>query len=238
MDNSLEKTGSNLPSKPMPRGLEEQGSREDLIIPRAKLLQALSPEVIEDGKNFQSGLIINSVTKEILPSTFVPIFRFFNWARFNPRDQRDPNFNSDFGAGDLIWRSSDPLDPRVVKEGKFGPNGERPLAVKFINFFSHFPGVPMPVIVSFSSSSIKAGQQLNSMAQFSGDDMFACSYELSAKLESNDKGTYYVLRVKKGASVKGTEVFAQAEAWYEEYKPKKIQMHEEGEEANSEDIPF
>lgn len=238
MDSSLQKTGANLPAKPTPRGLEEQGSREDLIIPRAKLLEALSPEVIEDGKSFQPGLLINSVTKEILPSTFVPIFRFFNWARFNPRNSKDPNFNPDFGPGGLIWRSTDPLDARVISEGKFGPNGERPLAVKFINFFSMFPGVPMPVIVSFSSSSIKAGQQLNSMAQFSGDDMFATSYELTAKLESNDKGTYYVLRVKKGASVKGTDTFRQAEAWYEEYKPKKIQMHEEGEETDTESAPF
>lgn len=238
MGTSLEKVGANLPAKPTMRGLEEQGSMRDLIIPRAKLLQALSPEVIESPKEFQPGLLINSLTKEILPSTFIPIFRGFSWCRFNPRNSKDPNFNSDFGPGDLIWRSSDPTEQRVIKESMFGPNGERPLATKFLNFFSFFPGVPMPVIVSFSSTSIKAGQQLNSMAQFSNDDMFASSYELTSKLESNDKGSYYVLRVKKGASVKGTPAFAQAEAWYEEYKPKKIVMHEEGEDSDTETAPF
>src|SRR3990167_7619408 len=59
-----------------PRGFEGGVEKEDLIIPRAKLLQAMSPEMQEGG--FTVGEIINSLTKEYLAEEFIPIFMFKN----------------------------------------------------------------------------------------------------------------------------------------------------------------
>lgn len=176
-------------------GFEEATDREDLIIPRAKLLQALSPEVCDEPENFRVGSIINSITKEGLPQEFIPIFKFTNWIRFNPRKATDDGFDAMYAPGAIIWRTSNPLDPRVLSEGKFGPNGEHPIATKFLNFFSYFPGHEMPIVVSFSKTSFTAGKTLLSLTHFSGGDMFSRKYRLSAKKTENDIGTFYVLEV-------------------------------------------
>jgi len=84
------------------RGFEEGIEQEDLIIPRAKLIQALSPELSEDLEGIKIGSIINSLTKEALPQKFIPVFVFKNFIRFNPRSKDDPNFSSNFEPGAVI----------------------------------------------------------------------------------------------------------------------------------------
>src|SRR3990167_1466987 len=76
------------------RGFETESGREDLIIPRTKLLQALSPEVV-DG-DMKAGFIINSLTKEILPAEFIPVFVFKEYLRFNPTYATKPGYDSAF----------------------------------------------------------------------------------------------------------------------------------------------
>ena len=225
----VKKEGSFLATQNQRKGFEEEISKEDLIIPRAKLLQALSPEVVEDAKQFQPGLIINSLTKEVLPVEFVPVFKFTNWIRFNPRNSKDPNFDPLYGAGDIIWRSKDPLDPRVQEESQFGANGEAPLATKFINFFCYFPGVNMPLILSFSKTSLKAGRRLLSLAQFSGKDMFATKYKLASKQEIGEAGPYFVLNVDPAGAASEEEYAAGALLW-EQFHTKPVQVHEEAPE--------
>src|SRR3990167_3555991 len=89
-----------------PRGFESGVEKEDLIIPRAKLLQAMSPEMQEGG--FRVGQIINSLTKEELNEEFIPIFMFKNWIRFNPRSKTEPNFNSEYEAGGIVPEGTAP----------------------------------------------------------------------------------------------------------------------------------
>ena len=208
------------------RGFEAPGfTQEDLIMPRAKLLQALSPEIQDGGEGLSQGNIINSITQEKLPEEFIPIFAFKNYARFNPRKKEDPNFNSEFAPGELIWKSSDPEDFRVQAETVFGPNGETPLAVTFLNFFSYFPGANTPLVVSFSKTSYKAGKQLLSMAKWAGGDMFSRKYKLTTHKESNDSGTYFVLRV--AVLGENTEHSATCEKLWTDFsfKAQNIQVH-------------
>lgn len=226
------------------RGFEEQTEQRDLIIPRAKLLQPLSPEVMETPADFRPGEIINSLTKEKFSldekkgCLFIPIFKFTNWVRFNPRNTEDANFDPSFEAGAIIWRSTDPMDPRVKKEGEFGPNGEPPLATKFLNFFSFLRGVPMPIIVSFSKTSYKAGKQLMSLAQFSGGDMFSKQYRLSSKLEKNDQFTYFVLTVEPAGKAQ-EEDFQVCESLWEQFHARELRVHEEApEDPGAEAPPF
>lgn len=209
------------------RGFEEDTQREDLIIPRAKLLQSTSPEIQTPTEGLKVGMIINSLTKEVLPSVFIPIFKFTNWIRFNPRNSKDRGYDAAFGPGDIIWRSQDPYDKRVIEEGKFSDAGDKPLATKFLNFFAYFPGVAMPVIVSFSNSSYKAGKQLLSLAQFSGGDMFAKQYALTAFQDKNDLGTFYVLKVDSKGSPSADD-FKVAEAMWTDFHAKEIKVDEGG----------
>ena len=189
-DTALAKHGASQ------RGFGLGVEQEDLIIPKAKLIQAMSPELTKENiEGLKPGSIVNSLTKEILPPEFIPIFFYKNFARFNPRSDEDHNFDPDFAPGATIWTSNDPLDPKVLAQAKFGPGGEKPLATTFMNFFSYFLGSEMPIIVSFSKSSYKAGKQLLSLAKFSRTDMFAKKYKLTSAMESNSSGTFAVLKV-------------------------------------------
>ncbi|OGW10308.1 MAG: hypothetical protein A2W75_02765 [Nitrospinae bacterium RIFCSPLOWO2_12_39_15] len=215
-----------------PRGFEGGVEKEDLIIPRAKLLQAMSPEMQEGG--FTVGEIINSLTKEYLAEEFIPIFMFKNWIRFNPRSKTEPNFNSEYEAGAIIWKSNDPRDPLVLSESKFGAKGEKPLAITFMNFFSVFAGSQTPVIVSFCKSSYHAGQELLSLARFSGGDMFSKKYKLSSKDETKDGSVYKVYGVKAAGKVTEEE-YAKCENLWKEFSYKRIEVHDI---EDSEKAPF
>lgn len=220
-----------------PQGLEQESLREDLIIPRAKLLQALSPECT-DGHG-KPGQIINSLTKEILPSEFIPVMKFYQWIRFNPRDSKAHGFNPDQAAGDLIWQSFNPYDDRVLKEGQFGQNGERPLATKFICFLSYFPGVDMPVVLSFSNTSLKAGRALLTQLEYSKGPIWEKKFKVVSKKVSNEKGTYYVLAVDPAGTATADESLI-AGGWWKKYTPKKndLDIHQEHENAESDDKGF
>ena len=207
------------------RGFELKIDRSDLIIPRAKLLQALSPEVVLGAK---AGEIINSLLVDALPSRFVPVFCWKSYIRFNPRNRTEAGFDPNFEAGAIIWRSTDPEDARVIEETKFGPNGEKPLAMTSLNFFSFFPGVAMPVVVSFSRTSYKAGKQLLSLARFCGGDMWSRAYQLGAELQTTDKGTYYIFTVTASGE-SSVEERLQAEAFWTAFSDKaaELKVHEE-----------
>lgn len=210
------------------RGFEAGVEQDDLIIPRAKLIQALSPEMTEGLPGVRVGSIINSLTKEVLPAEFIPVFSFKNYIRFNPRNKEDAAFDAAFEPGAIIWRSNDALDPRVDKECAFGPNGEKPLATEFMNFFAYFPGVAMPVIVSFSKTSYQAGRQLYSLCKFSGGDMFSRKYSLTGEMESNNIATFAVLKVR-AAGMASPDEYKIGEQLWKEYsrKGKDITVHDE-----------
>ncbi len=211
------------------RGFEGGIDQDDLIIPRAKLIQALSPEMTDRSLRLSVGDVINSLTKEPVGTEFIPVFAFKNYIRFNSRNKEDAAFDANFEPGAIIWRSNDALDPRVAAETKFGPNGEKPLATTFINFFCYFPGQTMPIIVSFSKTSYKAGKQLFSLAKFSGEDMFARKYSLTSEMETNNIASYAVLKVAPAGKVTPEE-YKIGERLWQEYaaKVKDIKVHEEG----------
>jgi len=210
------------------RGFDHQVDKNDYVIPRAKLLQDMSPEVKAEGSILKPGQIINSLTAEILPATFVPLFWFPTWIRFNPRNKKDNGFDSNYEPGKMIWRSKNPNDPRVIEEGKFGENGEVPLATKFLNFFSIFIGHAMPVIISFSKISYRAGKKLITLASLSGGDIFARQYNLTSKLAHTDQNEYHVLEVAPtGLIANNSKTFKVSESLYENFKDKPIEAHDQ-----------
>jgi hypothetical protein len=229
--------GSLMQADKEQRGFESGVDQQDLIIPRAKLIQALSPEMQEGVAGIKIGSIINSLTQEVLPEEFIPVFSFKNYIRFNPRSKDDPNFDSEYEPGAIIWRSADPSDAQVREQTKFGPNGEKPVAVTFLNFFSFFPGVPMPVIVSFSKTSYRTGKQLLSLGRFCGGDMFSRKYRLTSQMDTNDIGTYAVLRVAPIGDVVPEE-FAVCERLWKDFaeKARDIQVHSE--ETTEDERPY
>ncbi len=217
------------PTKEVRAGFEIAPNQEDLIIPRAKLLQSKSPEVEEPqykGK-YKAGMVINSLTKDIVspPGIFIPIFWFPSWIKFNPRQKNDPAFDVAYEPGAIIWRTNDANDPRTA-EGEFGPNGEKPTALKSYNFFSYFPGQDMPVIVSFMKTSARAGKQLLSLAMFSKGGMFTRKYKLTSVLKETDGNKYFVLEVIAAGITEKKELEI-AESWHKDFRAHTIQVHAE-----------
>ncbi|HET9869566.1 MAG TPA: hypothetical protein VFR02_03590 [bacterium] len=230
---------------PAGRGLEQEVDPRDIILPRARLMQPTTPEVIEQSvPGARMGALMNSITKDILPMEFVPIVFFKNWGRFNPRKKDDPHFDPAHEPGDTIWLSFDRDDPRVVKEAAWGPNGEKPAATAFLNFLAYFPGQPMPLILSFSKTSYKAGKQLLSLATMLGGDLFSHKYRITTETHKNDQGTYAVMKVDPAGAASPEEQKA-GEAWWAQYgktitsvRMDDLKPEETAPTGAEEDIPF
>lgn len=234
--NAGKPTGSNVPSTQTttPRGFEEETDSSDLLIPRAKKLEALSPEMQEDDTELKQGDIINSITLEVLPEEFIPVFFFKQWIRFNPRDVKSPDYNKDFGPGDIVYRTNNSTDPRLVEDAKW-IDDKPPKATAFLNFLSYFPGQAMPIIVSFCNTSYKTGKTLLTLAKFTGGDMFSKKYSLKTVKTKNDQGTFHVLKIKL-AGIPEKEDYARALELYDALRGKDIKVHQENEQTTS--VPF
>lgn len=200
-------------------GIDQQ---KELILPRAKLLQALSPE-LNDNENLKAGMIVDNLTHNPLPIEFIPIFKSTNFVKFNPRSSDDPNFDPAYEPGAIIWNTNDPNDERV-KETEFGEDGTKPTAIRFMNFLCYFPGFEMPIMVSFGKTSFKAGQKLLSMAWYSGKSMYANKYRLKAKKVTNAelKTTYFVLDVESAGAI-DEQNLSIVKGIYNSFKGKNIQ---------------
>lgn len=223
------------------RGFEAGEDKDDLIIPRAQLIQSTSEEIKQGIEGFKVGMIVNSLTKEQLPDVFIPILAMpKTFIRWNPRKQSDPNYDSNFDPGALIWRSNDPLDPRVVDGIKFGPNGEPPAVTRYINYLVWFVGYHSPIILSFSKTSYDAGRNLYSLAKLSGGDIFNRKYKLISKDDTNKAGdTFKVLKVSPAGVAEPNE-YKTAEMLWKEFSPrtKDIKVQEDAPEEVAERKPW
>ena len=192
---------------------------------------ALSPELQGDDasdRDLKQGFIINSLTKEILPAEFVPIFIGYNWIKFNPRKTDDPKFDPNYEPGAIIHRTSDPNDPIVLAEGKWGEDGSAPTITKFINVFAQFIGEPMPVILSFAKTSFKAGRTLISLCAFTSGNgkIFANKYRLVSKKATTKGFNYFVYKTEPAGPV-DEATFKQAAELYHTWHGKDFRVHEE-----------
>jgi hypothetical protein len=221
----LEKTQGGLPAS-INLGEGFEGLTEgDFQLSRAKIVQSSTPEFKSDPKTFTLGAVIDNITLKELPKEFIPVMRFVNWIRFNPRKKDDPNFDPAFDAGKVIWKSTDPFDPKVVEEGVFGPNGEPPKATKFINYLCIFPGERLPIILSFAKTSCKAGIKLLNLAMRAGGNLYDNKYRLTTHLEGENDVTYFVADVE--AAGKADENLVEIAKAYRKFFGKMIAKVEE-----------
>ena len=175
-------------------GFEHEHDESDIIMPRVLLMQQMSPACQGEKPTATAGEIRHSMTNDILPEVFTPILFWKEYARFNPRKTTDRNFNKDYEPGQLIWKTKDATDARVIEQCEFGPEGEAPLAVKFFNFLVLFDGHSIPTVLSFSKTSYGAGKNLYSLSYFLRPrPMFDMSYKLTSNFVQGEY-SYYVLK--------------------------------------------
>lgn len=182
-------------NQPTRLGFENQVQQEDLIIPRVKLFQGV-PTEYEQYPDAKPGQLLNNITKEVLPGEFIPLIRYKQWIRFNPRDPKDPDFDKAYNPAEIIWQSSDPNDPRVIEQGKWRADGQKPLALSFLNFLCYFPGSSMPIVLSFHKTNYNVGRQINTTLELGSGNMFSHKFAINSKFTKTDQYSYYVLQAR------------------------------------------
>ena len=177
-----------------PMGFEDEDTG-DVIIPRVKVCQTLSPEV--RAKEAEEGDIINSLTKEKLNGkTFVPVFKFNNNVWWRERSEgggikciaRDARVGNLSDGSTLMCAQCCRCEFDNSKQGKEA----LPTCTKYINFFGFFAGERMPIILSFSKTCYNEGKKLYSLAKVTMQNMWNYGYAMNAKLMAKGGNEWYV----------------------------------------------
>lgn len=178
----------------VPLGFEDEEAG-DLIIPRVKVIQTLSPERKE--KVADEGDIINSLTKEKLNGkTFIPVFKFNNNVWWKDRSEgggiqcmsRDGRVGHTSSDETLMCQQCRRCEFDNTKQGKEA----LPTCTKYINFFGFFAGERAPIILSFSKTCYNEGKKLYSLAKVTMQNMWNYGYTLSEKLMAKGNNEWYI----------------------------------------------
>lgn len=178
----------------MPLGFEEEEA-DDVIIPRVKVIQTLSPE--RKDKVAEEGDIINSLTKERLNGkVFIPVFKFNNNVWWKDRSEgggiqcmaRDGKVGTLSDGTTQLCSVCRRCEFDNTKQGKEA----LPTCTKYINFFGFFAGERMPIILSFSKTCYNEGKKLYSLAKVTMQNMWNFGYRLDEKMLAKAGNEWYV----------------------------------------------
>jgi len=177
-----------------PMGFEDE-ENGDMIIPRVKVIQTLSPE--RKDKLAEEGDIINSLTKEKLNGqTFIPVFKFNNHVDWRDRSDgggikciaRDGKVGAMSDGTSLLCASCKRCEFDNTKQGK----ESLPKCTKYINFFGFFAGSRVPIILSFAKTSYNEGKKMYSLAKVTMQNMWNYGYALNEKLQAKGGNEWYI----------------------------------------------
>jgi len=177
-----------------PMGFEDEDSG-DMIIPRVKVVQTLSPER-KDGSATE-GDIINSLTKDKLNGkVFIPVFKFNNNVDWRDRSDgggikciaRDGKVGIASDGTQLLCASCKRCEFDNTKQGKEAV----PKCTKYINFFGFFAGERIPIILSFAKTSYNEGKKLYSLAKVTMQNMWNYGYTLNEKLQAKNGNEWFI----------------------------------------------
>jgi len=170
-----------------PKG-RENIQREDLTLPRLALAQALSPQVDRGDDNYIEGLsngdLFNSLTREAYGQGPVPVLIVrvepVRWMEFDEKDRT------------LILDRNVPVgDPRT----KWGEDGTPPRATKFMDFLALHAETAEPLGLSFKSTSIKAGKDINTFIEIYDSRRI---HLIGSAQKKNEHGTFYIYTASLG----------------------------------------
>jgi len=183
------------------RGIEGFDFSEDLIQPRLKINQALSPMVV-DGLA-KPGTLYNSITNFVYGTsvTLQPIRVLKSRIKWLSREEGGFDCRSKDGV------HGDKYGLCVKCEYSKWINQEPPVCNPIIGFMGLIRDYDNPevnnqiIVASFLRTSYREGQQLLSKIIYSQADVFFKKYKLSTKQVKNDKGVFFVLTSDGGVRV-------------------------------------
>lgn len=198
-NNELMNTQAGVPatiSEPI-LGFDEAHS-EDNIIPRIKVINALSPER-QDGEA-EEGDVINSLTKEsIVGKRFIPIKVYYSNIEWNPDRDDDDNrifcrsYDGTTGTdSEGCAHNCKECGRNKFDNTKVGKEAQ-PKCTAYMNFLGFFEGDPLPVVVSFSRTNYNEGKKMLSIARSLRRSIWGYSYKFSGKLVTKGKQKWYII---------------------------------------------
>lgn len=230
----------------------EQADSSAYAIPFLSILQSMSPQCKKsDGayiKGAEEGMLYNSVTQEIIDGTdgaiVIPCYFKRSFIKWAPRDS-----GGGF-KGELM-----PSDPQIAagkvdNDGRLVDSAGNLLADTRTHYVLVLDakGGFQPAVISLSSSQIKKSRQwmskMNGIKMQRADGthftpaMFSHQYRVSTVVESNDKGSWFGLKVETLGAVESPELYQAAKAFRDAVSSGEVKEQVRTGDDVEKDIPF
>lgn len=174
----------------------DEDSNDDVIIPRIKVINALSPERI-DGIA-EEGALLNSLTQEsLINARFIPFKQYYSNIHWNPDRDGDPRIfcrsqDGRIGQNDIGVVSCATCGKNKFDNSKTGKDAQ-PQCTQYLNFLGYIAGSPMPIVLSFARTNYAEGRKLLSMAKSMRQPLWHFAYLLNTKQVSKDRNRWYII---------------------------------------------
>tara|TARA_R110000824_G_scaffold244541_3_gene433320 strand:- start:74 stop:892 length:819 start_codon:yes stop_codon:yes gene_type:complete len=233
------------------------------IVPRIKLLQGLSPEVVDDGE--KAGEFWHTVAESSIGDTIqmVPVYVSQSVLLWRPRkdgggilaraddgihwDRPDMSFDVKLDTGQKVtWNTGKNVQRSGLTEfGSMNPDDSNsyPAATKMINVIAMFPDMMdmSPAVISLQRSSFKVGQQFVSKLAISRLPSWSRIFNMTSKKDRNADNDAYFNWSFQSVSDKGSPVLvSEADApkykeMYDHFSSKGFAMKDEDDTVKEKD---
>lgn len=210
-------------------GLEEVDNTM-MVMPRAKLLQQTSPEVLDGVEGAKAGAILNTLFGEVVNPVFAPLKVWTTRTMFVPRndagkfwettglEEQDTPFvcRAKVNQPDPVLNPFNHKSCANCKYKDFGWDGQpdtKPLCTHTLNVLALFEGQETPLAFQFFNTNLKYGRRFASMLRMLPMGMYSRKFELTAKQERNNFGVYYTTPVRPAGKAEG-EFLSMAKALF------------------------
>lgn len=220
----------------------ENATREDMILPRLAVCQAMSPQRKRSNPGFieglQDGQLFNTVTKEIYGDgvTIIPIVYSKSRIYFRPITS----------GGGIQCQSFNGIDGGTIAptcaecpNSQFGSEGEPPACNVFMNVVAALMPRRELIVLSFKSTELKTARAWVTLMKARNKPAFSQVFGVRVIEQSNQKGTFFTRVIDWKRFVDAGE-FAYAKAEYESIRGKAIQTdegHEQAADAGADEEP-
>lgn len=215
------------------QGVKGAGSNidaSDLVIPRLKLIQALSPEV-DDGH--KPGTFFHHIAEENVGDSLkiIPIYVFKSFMLWRPQDdgggllaramdavnwtpsEGEFKVKINKGTKEVTWKLAKTVRESGLDQwGTEDPDNKQspPAATKMINVIAWLPDFPelSPCVITFQKGTLKPGTLFISKLGLSRAPMFGQVFNLTSEKTKNGAGQdYWTFKLTGDGLVQDAELF-------------------------------
>lgn len=216
-------------------------TKEDTVLPRLAICQALSPEKDEDDAKFIDGIkegdLFNSLTQTLYGRNPVQV-AIIDVKKRAIEFEKGPDGKPTKNIIDwnVPWD-----DPRC--EFTDGPNGTRipPIATRFYDFIAYIPETMEPVVLSMSKTKIPKAKALNGLLGMRPGPAWAGLFKVTTAREEKNGNKYFNYKIQP-AGPTPADVLPIAESLYKQFENAVVKVDQgtevEHDAAAGDKVPF